>query len=75
MLASREELPADRGMAQLGLKIRMGDADQQLRPSTSRLALDSGEEDVDDRRRAVAAATRDAGGYFVADAILGGDAS
>ena len=36
----------------------------------NRVALDAGEEDVDDRRRAVAAATREAGGYFVADAIL-----
>jgi acyl-CoA dehydrogenase family protein 9 len=36
----------------------------------NRVALDAGEEDVDDRRRAVAAATRDAGGYFVTDAIL-----
>jgi acyl-CoA dehydrogenase family protein 9 len=36
----------------------------------NRIALDAGEEDVDDRRRAVAAAARDAGGYFVADAIL-----
>ena len=35
-----------------------------------RQALDSGEEEVDDRRRAIAAATRAAGGYFVPDAIL-----
>ena len=38
----------------------------------SRLALDSAEESVDDRRRTVAAATREAGGYFVPDAILSG---
>ena len=38
-LASREELPADRGIAELGPKIRMGNADQQIRPSTNRLAL------------------------------------
>ena len=36
----------------------------------NRIALDAGEEDVDDHRRAVAAAARDSGGYFVADAIL-----
>jgi acyl-CoA dehydrogenase family protein 9 len=37
---------------------------------TNRLALDPREDDVDDRRRAVAAAAREAGGYFVRDAIL-----
>jgi hypothetical protein len=37
---------------------------------TNRLALDTSEEHVDSRRRAVAAAARDAGGYFVSDAIL-----
>jgi acyl-CoA dehydrogenase family protein 9 len=37
---------------------------------TNRLALDTSEEDVDDRRRAVAASARAAGGYFVRDAIL-----
>lgn len=36
----------------------------------SRLALDAREEEVDDRRRAVAAAAREAGGYLVRDAIL-----
>lgn len=36
----------------------------------NRIALDAGEEDVDDRRRGVAAAVREAGGYFVRDAIL-----
>lgn len=37
---------------------------------TQRLALDSSEEEVDDRRRAVAASVRGARGYWVADAIL-----
>ena len=37
---------------------------------SNRIALDSDEESVDDRRRAVAAAAREAGGYFVRDAIL-----
>ena len=35
-----------------------------------RNALDASEEDVDDRRRAIAALVRGAGGYFVADAVL-----
>jgi acyl-CoA dehydrogenase family protein 9 len=34
-----------------------------------RLALEGGEVEVDDRRRAIAAAVRDADGYFVIDAI------
>ena len=36
----------------------------------NRLALDEREDGVDDRRRAIAAAAREAGGYVVADAIL-----
>lgn len=36
----------------------------------NRIALDSREEEVDDRRRGVAAEVRKAGGYFVADSIL-----
>ncbi len=36
----------------------------------NRIALDSREEEVDDRRRDVAAAAREAGGWFVDDAIL-----
>lgn len=36
----------------------------------NRIALDEREEEVDDRRRAVAAAVREAGGYWVEDAIL-----
>ena len=36
----------------------------------NRLALDASEEEVDDRRRAIAAAAREAGGYVVPDAIL-----
>jgi hypothetical protein len=39
----------------------------------NRLALDTREDDVDDRRRAVAAAARAAGGYFVRNAIQGGE--
>lgn len=35
-----------------------------------RNALDASEEDVDDRRRAIAARVRETGGYFVADAVL-----
>ena len=38
---------------------------------SARLALSQGEEEVDERRRAVAAATREDGGYFVPDAISG----
>jgi acyl-CoA dehydrogenase family protein 9 len=34
-----------------------------------RLALEGGEDEVDDRRRAIAAAVREADGYFVIDAI------
>ena len=37
---------------------------------TNRLALDAREDEVDDRRRAIAAAAREAGGYWVPDAIL-----
>lgn len=37
---------------------------------TQRLALDPSEEEVDDRRRAVAASIREARGYWVPDAIL-----
>lgn len=37
---------------------------------TNRTALDEREEEVDDRRRSIAAAVREAGGYFVPDAIL-----
>lgn len=40
----------------------------------NRLALEGREEEVDDRRRSVAASTREAGGYFVADAILSPEA-
>ena len=36
----------------------------------NRHALDTREDDVDDRRRAIAAAAREAGGYFVRDAIF-----
>ena len=38
-----------------------------------RNALDARDEEVDDRRRAVAAAVREARGYFVEDALLGAD--
>jgi alkylation response protein AidB-like acyl-CoA dehydrogenase len=38
----------------------------------NRIALDAQEAEVDDRRRAVAEAARQAGGYFVRDAILDG---
>jgi alkylation response protein AidB-like acyl-CoA dehydrogenase len=41
----------------------------------NRIALDVREAEVDDRRRAVAAAAREAGGYFVPDAILNGTAA
>jgi alkylation response protein AidB-like acyl-CoA dehydrogenase len=41
----------------------------------SRIALDTREAEVDDRRRAVAAAAREEGGYFVRDAILDGSAA
>ena len=37
---------------------------------SQRLALDGREEEVDDTRRAIAAAVREAGGYWVTDAIL-----
>ena len=37
---------------------------------TNRHALDTREDDVDDRRRAIATAAREAGGYFVRDAIF-----
>nr|MBA3890723.1 hypothetical protein [Gemmatimonadaceae bacterium] len=40
---------------------------------TNRLALDSKEESVDDRRRAIAAAVRAADGYYVPDAIMDAD--
>jgi len=36
----------------------------------NRIALDAQEAEVDDRRRSVASAAREAGGYFVLDAIL-----
>jgi hypothetical protein len=37
---------------------------------TARLALDAREEDVDERRRGVAGLLREAGGWWVADALL-----
>jgi acyl-CoA dehydrogenase family protein 9 len=77
-LARTQQLIDEQGVERSAREIALCDlfcVESGRRFRASRLALDSGEEGVDDRRRAVAAAARDAGGYFVADAILGGDAS
>ncbi len=67
-----EEQPVDRSGRELALcNLFCVEAGRRFR--TNRLALDAREDEVDAQRRAVAAAARAAGGYFVRDAILSGD--
>jgi alkylation response protein AidB-like acyl-CoA dehydrogenase len=69
-----EEQGADRSTRELALcDLFCVEAGRRFRDN--RHALDAREDDVDDRRRAVAAAAREAGGYFVRDAILGDGAA
>jgi alkylation response protein AidB-like acyl-CoA dehydrogenase len=72
-IARTQKLIEDRGADQAAREVEMCDlfcVEAGRRFRANRIALDPQESDVDDRRRAVAAAAREAGGYFVSDTIL-----
>ncbi|HSJ15499.1 MAG TPA: acyl-CoA dehydrogenase family protein [Longimicrobiales bacterium] len=72
-IARTQRLIEEQGADGAAREIRLCDlfcVESGRRFRANRIALDADEEDVDDRRRDVAAAARAAGGYFVADAIL-----
>ena len=73
VLARTQRLISERGVATCERELALCDlfcVEAGRRFRANRNALDGTEEQVDDRRRAVAAAVRAAGGYFVTDAIL-----
>jgi acyl-CoA dehydrogenase family protein 9 len=73
VLARTQRLLAERGEAGAASELALCDlfcVESGRRFRGHRNALDTQEEDVDDRRRAIAAKVREAGGYFVTDAVL-----
>jgi alkylation response protein AidB-like acyl-CoA dehydrogenase len=72
-LARTQRLIEERGAEACAREIALCDlfcVEAGRRFRANRLAADAREEDVDDRRRAIAAAAREMSGYFVHDAIL-----
>lgn len=72
-ISRTQRLIEERGVEGAAREIRMCElfcVEAGRRFRANRIALDSRETEVDDRRRAVAAAARDAAGWFVDDAIL-----
>jgi acyl-CoA dehydrogenase family protein 9 len=77
-IARTQQLLDEQGVDRSGRELALCDlfcVEAGRRFRANRLALDTREDDVDDRRRAVAAAAREAGGYFVPNAIMGGERS
>jgi very long chain acyl-CoA dehydrogenase len=73
VIARTQRLLDEQGIDQSARELALCDlfcVEAGRRFRANRLALDPREEDVDDRRRKVAAAAREAGGYFVRDAIM-----
>ena len=73
VLARTQRLLDERGEAGASSELALCDlfcVESGRRFRGHRNALDTQEEDVDDRRRAIAAKVREAGGYFVTDAVL-----
>lgn len=71
-IARTQRLIEEQGFERTGRELALCDlfcVEAGRRFRTNRLALDTREDEVDDRRRAVAQAAREAGGYFVKDAI------
>ncbi len=72
-IARTQRLIEERGVEVCAREIALCDlfcVEAGRRFRANRLAADAREEDVDDRRRAVAASARELAGYFVTDAIL-----
>ena len=72
VIARTQALIAARGFDEAGHERTLCDlfcVESGRRFRANRIALDAGEEEVDDRRRAVAAAAREADGYFVEPAL------
>lgn len=72
-IARTQRLLEERGVEQCERELALCDlfcVEAGRRFRANRLAVDVREEDVDDRRRAIAAAARELTGYFVTDAIL-----
>jgi alkylation response protein AidB-like acyl-CoA dehydrogenase len=72
-IARTQQLVEERGVEACARELALCDlfcVEAGRRFRANRLAVDAREEDVDDRRRAVATAAREGTGYFVTDAIL-----
>jgi alkylation response protein AidB-like acyl-CoA dehydrogenase len=77
-LARTQQLIDEQGAEESAREIELCDlfcVESGRRFRANRIALDAREAEVDDRRRAIAAAAREAGGYFVRDALLDGTAA
>src|SRR5690606_40922735 len=73
VLARTQALLDERGLEECSRELALCDlfsVEAGRRFRTQREALDAREEEVDDRRREVATAVREARGYWVADSIL-----
>ena len=73
VIARTQRLVAERGVERCERELALCDlfcVEAGRRFRAQRIALDAREEEVDDRRRAIAAAVRAAEGYWVPDAIL-----
>ena len=72
VIARTQSMIDEKGAAEAKREIGLCDlfcVESGRRFKDNRIALDAGEEDVDDRRRAVAAAVRQAAGYYVSPAL------
>ena len=73
VIARTQSLIDERGIANVAPELALCDlfcVESGRRFRSNRNALDAKEEEVDATRRAIAAAVREAGGYYVSDAIL-----
>ena len=73
VISRTQSLIDERGIANVSRELELCDlfcVESGRRFRANRNALDAKEDEVDDTRRGIAAATREAGGYFVSDAIL-----